>query len=750
MLDSLLMLSNSFSVTSPLAFIHAYASQGTIRRPKPPVKAESECLHTDDFCLIHQASNRSATMPRDYVFATMPQFPWYQYPQDAAMLSFSDIFVDLHDQASRNGFPFACRFRQSMMHSKHWEKTSTLNAWLPSKRQPEPTCLGDFLKLLGGQLLPGGACHTDNLHVTKEVRVFPLESPDLWTVFDLVTEAMQFSPTMWYDSYDGGELSKYGIVPPQEWHLDDADATANGWIRRETGTTKSGTSRTEYDEWEPIDGEDNIGELDPKSPSYMPLFHYARTILSNMFFNEISYKTDPDRLRKEVEMLQSRQINSWTEPLLRTLLLQAAMVICRVPLSATSWVNRFFVPVRVDFGELKLLGLRARHASKSLQHDTLCVGQHLPTKPEENRLHSSFELPSRHPIPTLDSGKRNKSIGADLVLVNNESLVPTGLLPDFCQPLMSDEDVFDRMRKLYSSANFQGVRISPLRSNSPFEAEPSSRQLLRGSNFLYALRTTSSLDQAISRLNLLGQRAGNLSENDRLEGHRAWMRVIETYSSRNLSDEATRKTILEGALSSLKKPQGLSFAKGLCLTFLPWSLLWRQLDSPSDQHEIPTPSWSCTFRKGTFDHGMFSGPATGFHICSQIRFCENLNPRYPQGLISISGFVSRAAMLTPEDSTSFDSLPRKFLNDRYMKAQPDSVRIRWDLDISISEDFPAQLFLIMTEQENRGYGLVLCNRELYTENNRGIWARVGVFSITSDGEENSSTYFLARGEVLVK
>ncbi|AEO58195.1 hypothetical protein MYCTH_2305390 [Thermothelomyces thermophilus ATCC 42464] len=38
---------------------------------------------------------------------------------------------------------------------------------------------------------------------------------------------------------------------------------------------------------------------------------------------------------------------SWSPPLLRMMLLFAAMITCCIPLSAAGWVNRLFVPVRV-------------------------------------------------------------------------------------------------------------------------------------------------------------------------------------------------------------------------------------------------------------------------------------------------------------------------------------------------------------------------------------------------------------------
>src|SRR6202022_2934683 len=98
----------------------------------------------------------------------MPQFPWYHYPLEAEQMEFSDIFMDLYKQASGAGHAFACRITQSMTDPR----ASTENAWLPSVEQPEPRCLGDFLKLLG-QRLPRTP---DNIHFTTTVNI--IEIPD--------------------------------------------------------------------------------------------------------------------------------------------------------------------------------------------------------------------------------------------------------------------------------------------------------------------------------------------------------------------------------------------------------------------------------------------------------------------------------------------------------------------------------------------------------------------------------------------
>jgi hypothetical protein len=126
--------------------MRAYISNGTISRSKLSPRTQEEDIFSRYFLAMNLASNRSTSGSHDYIFATMPQFPWYYYPEAAEHMHFNTISVGFHKQASRAGHAIACRIAQSMTDSKDCHDAEEV--WHPSWRPPEPTCLGDSLKLL--------------------------------------------------------------------------------------------------------------------------------------------------------------------------------------------------------------------------------------------------------------------------------------------------------------------------------------------------------------------------------------------------------------------------------------------------------------------------------------------------------------------------------------------------------------------------------------------------------------------------
>jgi hypothetical protein len=153
MCDSLFVLAYEFASTnrhSDIAnFIRAYINCETISKPKAvPNRSLTDDIHTGDFRKTMLVSMRTASKARDYIFSTMPQFDWYNPPKNAKSMSFNEIFLDLCQQTKGTGHAFAYRIPRSLTDSKSASNYSE-NAWLPSPDQPEPKCLGDFLKLLG-------------------------------------------------------------------------------------------------------------------------------------------------------------------------------------------------------------------------------------------------------------------------------------------------------------------------------------------------------------------------------------------------------------------------------------------------------------------------------------------------------------------------------------------------------------------------------------------------------------------------
>jgi hypothetical protein len=440
-MDSLWVLAHSFSdgkdVNGIKNFVKAYVSGGTVKRLQPQERNEIEDIHSGPFLATNLTSNRMATKPRDYIFATMPQFPWYHYPLNAETLSFNDIFLDLHEQASHSGHAFAYKFTESMTNAAVYNDPQ--KAWLLSQNQPEPRCLGDFLKLLGYRLPIRLSPVASNVHFTRLVRIgeFDNDHPDV--VLAVLENSMRFSRQEWRGSHEGGELSKYGNFPSTEWILNDFDALHAGWVRTNQGTQIRVIERRH--ETEMIVGpsidyeEDELYALmaalletlhEEESLPYVTLMQQSMKILDHFWCSEDDIIHDGAQ-RSDWASYKRQMRGNWSQPLLRTILLLGAMIGCKVGLSAAAWANRLFVPVYVECNDTILLALLAKHARPSDQSATpwlMIVGRHT-------------------------SG--GISLGKDLFLVDPETKVPVGLLPDFLPDRRSDEVYSKRVQLLYDS-----------------------------------------------------------------------------------------------------------------------------------------------------------------------------------------------------------------------------------------------------------------------------------------------------------
>lgn len=423
-----------------IEFVRAYVHGGTVVNSRSPIRSHDEDLHTDLFLRTNLASHRSAEMPRDYVFATMPAFPWYHYPKHkAATMSFSEIYRDLYNQASNSGHAFTCKFPRSMFYTN----LSAVEAWLPSPYFPDPTTLGDFLKMMGNRVPEASTAQSEHVHITTAVTVHEIVehvSPEY--LIKILEKLIKPFEQQWRESHMGGELSRYGNFPRSGWVLDHYDALCNRWIplnpEEAVRVTHMGDETVirigpglEY-------GEDDLllpdFDLDPttsetsasESAFSTTLFGQARKILDHMWcafdskLRNQGQENDWDEFKRQMR-------GSWSVPLLHSMLLLAAMVNCRIPLSAAGWVNKLFVPVMIRFGKKEegtgfpTIGLLSKHARqpKSQQHQPipyLSVGQHLP--------------------PPIGS---KVAFGKDLFLVDPSTKQPVGLIPDLMPDDRTDE-----------------------------------------------------------------------------------------------------------------------------------------------------------------------------------------------------------------------------------------------------------------------------------------------------------------------
>lgn len=429
--DGLYVLAHSFDphhaqdleLSAIKAFIRAYISQGTITRGATSPRSQDEDIYTDDFHAMNLASNRRATEPRDYVFATMPQFPWYHYPADAEQLSFNAIFQDFCQQSTRTDHLFAYRITRSMTNPAECSNPEV--AWLPSNEQPEPKCLGDFLKLLGQKILSDSG--TGVIHLCSVVQVEPLPaSPDFLQTMATVESAMNFSTRIWGESHRGGELSRYGCWP------EDAEREER-FLKTAIEIWQGPNPDSKYSPEEIAARLTAIeNELDDKRRARLEdpwLQKQAMRILDLKWC-----AVDPmhvSRPHKQDWRSWSFDLpKQWSIALQQTMLLHAAMVSCQVPLSAAEWAGERFLPVLVNFETQTVLGLLAKHAyPDALISDSkvsmLCVGRH----------------PAESPL------------GKDLVLVDVTTKMPVGLVPDFLDFIRTDEEFVGRVTELYHTLN---------------------------------------------------------------------------------------------------------------------------------------------------------------------------------------------------------------------------------------------------------------------------------------------------------
>ncbi|OWY48660.1 hypothetical protein AALT_g8032 [Alternaria alternata] len=443
--DALWVLAYSFSGSQGIPamndFFKAYVHGGTVINPRGAQRTQEEDIHTGSFLKVNRASHRSATMPRDYIFATMPSFPWYTYPsKEALTMSFGDIYLDIYQQAARSGHAFTCKFTRSMIDATC---TDPVIGWLPSQHLPSPTTLGDFLKLVGQRVPENSNASSQHVHVTSVVHIEEFEcddSPDF--VIALLEASLKNFQEQWEESHRGGELSKYGSYPSVHWTLDHLDAIRCGWLPTDPEhaiRVSEYNDQTlirigpglEYEEDDLLPGLRSLDETEQEArtdetDNVASLFVQARKILDNMWCAHEPHHIDAAQKGDWASFKRQMQ-GLWSKPLLRTVFLLAAMVNCRVPLSAAAWVNKLFVPVYIRHGKFLLsAGLLAKHARQPKRQrqqpsSLLCVGQHLPS-------------------PSAD----RTAFGKNLYLVDAKSKVPVGLVPD----LMPDDRTDERFAKV--------------------------------------------------------------------------------------------------------------------------------------------------------------------------------------------------------------------------------------------------------------------------------------------------------------
>ena len=424
-------------------FIKAYVHGGMVVNSENLMRTPEEDIHSGLFLEINCSSNRSATLPRDYLFATHSQFPWYHFPEQAIKMTFGELYFDLYEQAATAGHAFTTRFLRSMIEGT---SSSPTEDWLPSKYQPSPACLGDFLKLMGRRIPERSSLTSEHVRLTSMVLVQEHGSSDPANgILAMIKKSMRKFARQWTESASGGELIKCGTFPDSTWTLDPADAIRRGWqaetldhetwiFKTPNGLILARGSRVCYTEIDLPQDLHNLEKFDVEdqhtsSSSYVPLLKHSQNILAYMWMWGAEVVSPHPMTSRWNEFLGEMQGN-WPMPLLRTMLLMVAMITCGIPLSAAAWVNQLFVPAFVQYGNSEkgfhVLGLLSKHARQD-------------------------KLTRCSPQLMLSVGQHSDDyLGCDLFLVDIESEAPVGLLPDFLPvDFRTEEDALPVPREVY-------------------------------------------------------------------------------------------------------------------------------------------------------------------------------------------------------------------------------------------------------------------------------------------------------------
>lgn len=151
----------------------------------------------------------------------------------------------------------------------------------------------------------------------------------------------------------------------------------------------------------------------------------------------------------------------WTQPVLRTMLLLAAMVSCKIGLSAYAWADEHFCPVVVDFRGTNVLALASKHAFQCDAAKTLhlwSVGRHMTL---------NYAIDSHLQTYNIVDDDRG-SFGTDLLLVHPQTRASVGLLPDFLSSFQTPEETSTNLLLLYGDlvrdvgVGHRFVKIDPL------------------------------------------------------------------------------------------------------------------------------------------------------------------------------------------------------------------------------------------------------------------------------------------------
>jgi hypothetical protein len=145
---------------------------------------------------IHFDSIRQTSKERDFILAIMPQYKFYTVPENAKQMTFGQLFVDCCHQLdrARPSPPPDGRVKPLLVSSSCEIFTATDNV-------PLPTCLGDFIKLLGGGM-PIASREMVDVNLLAEAMSYHVQAQevicnDVFETVRLIKASMNASKELW-------------------------------------------------------------------------------------------------------------------------------------------------------------------------------------------------------------------------------------------------------------------------------------------------------------------------------------------------------------------------------------------------------------------------------------------------------------------------------------------------------------------------------------------------------------------------
>jgi len=133
--------------STKIGFLNAFLNCKTVTRPVPDTSEIAGPNLRDGFHLSN--SGRVTTKARDFILATMPQYSFYTVPKNAKEMTFKDLWIDCCNQLAANRQYWFRPFFIDRFDIRDQDGIAMFGMDIP-----EPTRLGDLVKLFNGPTLP--------------------------------------------------------------------------------------------------------------------------------------------------------------------------------------------------------------------------------------------------------------------------------------------------------------------------------------------------------------------------------------------------------------------------------------------------------------------------------------------------------------------------------------------------------------------------------------------------------------------